>query len=73
MQHKTRGFYGFELWYVAWERGWTSDTVWGVSLWIPYMAMPIGFGLFLLQLVADLVALLLGIEDPFNLPPKGEV
>ncbi len=60
-------FYGFEFWHFAWDRGWRSDTVWGVRLWIPYLAMPIGFGLFLLQLIADFAAVLLGIEKPFGL------
>jgi TRAP-type C4-dicarboxylate transport system permease small subunit len=60
-------FYGFEFWHFAWDRNWKSDTVWGVRLWIPYMAIPVGFGLFLLQLVADLVALLTGVEKPFGL------
>ena len=52
---------------VAYERNWKSDTVWGVRLWIPYAAMPIGFGLFLLQLIADLVAVMLRIDKPFGL------
>ncbi len=60
-------FYGYEYWHFAWERGWRSDTVWGVRLWIPYLALPIGFGLLLLQLVADLVSVLLGIDKPFGL------
>lgn len=60
-------FYGFEYWHFAWERNWKSDTVWGVSLWIPYLAIPIGFGLLLLQLIADLVAVLIGIDKPFGL------
>jgi len=60
-------FYGFEYWHIAWDRGWRSDTVWGVKLWIPYMALPIGFGLFLLQLIADLVAVILRIDAPFGL------
>jgi TRAP-type C4-dicarboxylate transport system permease small subunit len=47
-------FYGFEMFEVAWRRGWRSDTVWGAPLWIPYLALPVGFGLFLLQLAADL-------------------
>ena len=51
----------------AWSRGWRSDTVWGVRLWIPYAALPIGFALFLLQLVADLVAVVLKIDPPFGL------
>jgi TRAP-type C4-dicarboxylate transport system permease small subunit len=60
-------WYGFENWHIAWARGWKSDTVWGVRLWIPYLAMPVGFGLFLLQLVADLVAVILKIDQPFGL------
>lgn len=60
-------YFGFEYWHFAFDRGWRSDTVWGVKLWIPYLAIPIGFGLFLLQLIADLVALLTGVEKPFGL------
>ncbi|PCH45757.1 MAG: C4-dicarboxylate ABC transporter substrate-binding protein [Hyphomicrobiales bacterium] len=63
-------FYGFEQWYVAFQKGWTTDTVWGVRLWIPYISLPIGFGLFLLQLVADLVAVITGYEKPFGLEDK---
>ena len=60
-------FYGYEYWHFAWDRGWRSDTVWGVRLWIPYLAIPVGFALLLLQLIADLVAVLLGIDKPFGL------
>ena len=60
-------FYGYEYWHFAFERGWRSDTIWGVRLWIPYLAIPVGFGLFLLQLIADFVAVLLGIDKPFGL------
>ncbi len=60
-------WYGFEYWHFAWERGWRSDTVWGVKLWIPYLSIPIGFGLLLLQLIADLVAVILRIDTPFGL------
>lgn len=63
-------FYGFEQWYVAFKKGWTSDTVWGVRLWIPYLALPVGFGLFLLQLIADLVAVIWGYDRPFGLEEK---
>ncbi len=49
-------WYGFELFAMSAERGWRSDTVWGPPLWIPYLAMPLGFGLFILQLAADLAA-----------------
>ena len=59
--------YGFELWHIAFQRGWTSDTVWGVRLAIPYIAMPIGFSLFILQLIADLYAVVTNIDKPFGL------
>ncbi|WP_187428868.1 hypothetical protein ROLI_016790 [Roseobacter fucihabitans] len=60
-------WYGFDYWHFAWDRGWKSDTVWGVRLWIPYLALPVGFGLLLLQLIADLVGVLTGTEAPFGL------
>lgn len=63
-------FYGFEQWYVAFKKGWTSDTVWGVRLWIPYLALPVGFGFFLLQLLADLLAVITDQDKPFGLPEK---
>lgn len=59
--------YGFEFWHTAWTRNWKSDTVWGVRLWIPYLAMPVGFGLLLLQLIADLAAVITGVDKPFNI------
>ncbi|NNF24857.1 MAG: TRAP transporter small permease [Rhodobacteraceae bacterium] len=62
-------FYGYEFWHFAWDRGWRSDTVWGVRLWIPYLSLPVGFGLLLLQLIADLVAVLLRVDQPFGLDP----
>ena len=48
-------FYGYEMAHIAWAKNWTSDTVNAVPLWIPYSVMPLGFGLFALQLVADLI------------------
>ncbi len=59
-------FYGFELFHIAFERNWKSDTVWGVSLWIPYLAIPLGFGLFVLQLAVDLIVVILGGQDAFK-------
>lgn len=63
-------FYSYEYWHIAWERGWRSDTIWGVRLWIPYLSIPVGFGLLLLQLIADLIAVLAGIDKPFGLEDK---
>jgi len=63
-------FYSFEMWYTAWDRGWTSDTVWAAPLWIPYLAMPLGFGLYLLQVISDLFAVITRVDAPFGLPEK---
>ncbi len=63
----TMFWYGFEFWMLTWERGWRSDTIWGVRLWIPYLSLPVGFALFFLQLTADLVAVILKIDAPFGL------
>lgn len=60
-------WYSYEHWHLTYERNWKSDTIWGVRLWIPYLALPVGFGLFLLQLIADLVAVILKIDKPFGL------
>ncbi|MFT5896566.1 MAG: TRAP-type C4-dicarboxylate transport system permease small subunit [bacterium] len=60
-------WYGFEYWHVAWSRGWTSDTVTAVPLWIPYAAIPLGFGLLLLQMIADLAGIFLRTKTPFDL------
>lgn len=56
---------GYHAWYDAWLNNWKSDSVWAVRLWIPYAAMPIGFGLLSLQYIADLLALITGREMPF--------
>ena len=60
-------FYGYEFWHFAWDRGWRSDTVWSVRLWIPYLSIPVGLALLLLQLVADLIAMMIGVDKPFGL------
>lgn len=46
--------YGWEMFHLAWARNWKSETVWAVPLWIPYSAVPLGFGVFALQLATDL-------------------
>jgi len=58
-------WYGFEFWHLAHARGWTSDTVTAVPLWIPYLAIPVGLALLLLQLIADLL-------DTLSAPPSQE-
>ncbi len=63
-------FYGVELVWEAHAYNWRSPSIWRPPLWIPYLALPIGFGLMFLQLAADLVACLTGREKPFGLPDK---
>jgi TRAP-type C4-dicarboxylate transport system permease small subunit len=54
-------------WYEAWSKNWRSDTVWRARLWIPYLAMPIGLGLLVLQYFAELMCLLTGRAPPFGI------
>ncbi|MHC1551314.1 TRAP transporter small permease subunit [Phyllobacterium sp. K27] len=63
-------WYSMHTWYEAFTRNWKSSTIWGVRLWIPWLALPIGFGLYLLQLLADFVALYLRIDKPFGLEQR---
>ena len=64
-------FYAYEFWHFAWSRGWRSDTVWGVMLWKPYLSLPIGLALLLLQLLADLYAVIADIDKPFGIEAEG--
>jgi TRAP-type C4-dicarboxylate transport system permease small subunit len=54
-------------WYEAWSKDWHSDTVWRARLWIPYLAMPIGLGLLVLQYFSELIRLLTKRAPPFGL------
>ena len=65
-------YYGFDMWHFAYQRGWRSETVMAYPLWIPYLAIPVGFGLLLLQLLADLWMSLMGQPmDAKGLPDIG--
>jgi TRAP-type C4-dicarboxylate transport system permease small subunit len=55
------------FWKEAWDNRWVSDTMWRARLWIPYLSMPIGLGLLVLQAVAGLIELLSGREPPFGM------
>ena len=65
-------YYGYELFHIALIRNWKSDTVWGVPLWIPYLAIPVGFGLYLVQLAADIVTELTGPHPRGDEPRLGD-
>jgi TRAP-type C4-dicarboxylate transport system permease small subunit len=55
------------FWKESWDNRWVSDTMWRARLWIPYLSMPIGLGLLVLQAVAGLIELLSGREPPFGM------
>ena len=57
-------------WYDAWVKNWHSDTVWRAPLWIPYLSMPVGLGLLVLQYAAELLCLVTGRAPPFGIPDK---
>jgi TRAP-type C4-dicarboxylate transport system permease small subunit len=61
---------GLQLWLEAWEGGWRTDTIWSLPLWIPYLPMPVGFGLLALQYLVDILCLLKGDEMPFGIQPE---
>jgi TRAP-type C4-dicarboxylate transport system permease small subunit len=58
------------FWHEAWANNWRANTVWRARLWIPYLAMPVGLGLLLLQYLVDLLCLVTGRALPFGLKPK---
>jgi len=54
-------------WYEAYSDRWLSNTVWRARLWIPYLSMPVGLGLLILQYVAELLLLVRGRARPFGI------
>ena len=61
---------GYELWREAWDKRWLSETLWEVRMWIPYLTLPVGFGILSLQYVADILSLVAGHEAPFGMAPE---
>ncbi len=55
------------FWYEAWSETWRSNTVWRARLWIPYLAMPVGLGLLVLQYAVELINLVTGRAPPFGI------
>jgi TRAP-type C4-dicarboxylate transport system permease small subunit len=56
-----------QYWYQAYAESWRSNTVWRARLWIPYLSMPVGLGLLVLQYVADLLCVATGRAPPFGI------
>jgi TRAP-type C4-dicarboxylate transport system permease small subunit len=57
-------------WYEAYTNRWLSNTVWRARLWIPYLSMPIGLGLLILQYLAELFLLVRGRSRPFGIQDR---
>ena len=57
-------------WYEAFSENWLSNTVWRTRLWIPYLSMPIGLGLLVLQYFVELLCLVTGRSAPFGISEK---
>ena len=55
------------FWYESYSERWLSNTVWRARLWVPYLSMPVGLGLLILQYVADLICLVTGRAPPFGI------
>jgi len=56
-----------KLWYESWSQNWLSNTVWRSRLWIPYLAMPIGLGLIVLQYIVEIISVATERVSPFNI------
>ena len=59
-----------KFWYEAYTETWRSNTVWRARLWIPYLSMPVGLGLLVLQYVAELLAIATRRQPPFGMAPQ---
>ncbi|RIA47593.1 TRAP transporter small permease subunit [Dichotomicrobium thermohalophilum] len=46
---------GGHYFWQAWEGNWLSETVAEIPLWIPFLSMPVGFGLLALQALAQII------------------
>ncbi|MEH6628411.1 MAG: TRAP transporter small permease [Motiliproteus sp.] len=63
---------GWELWYEAWDGGWTTESIWELPLWIPYLALPVGMTLLSLEYVADAICMITNNDEvPFGTEPGG--
>lgn len=61
------------FWYESYENRWLSNTVWRSRLWIPYLSMPVGLGLMVLQYVAEFISIVTGRSAPFDLTHEEHV
>ncbi len=62
---------GWELWHEAWSGGWTTESIWELPLWIPYLSMSVGMTLLSLEYLADAICVVTNDEVPFGTEPGG--
>ncbi len=43
------------FWYEAFSRGWTTETVWKIPLWIPLLPLPLGMIMTCLQYIVQIM------------------
>lgn len=61
------------FWYESWTNTWLSNTVWRSRLWIPYLSMPVGLGLIVLQYVVEIISIVTERSAPFNISHEEHV
>lgn len=54
---------GTQMTWEAWEGSWTTESIYEFPLWIPFIFMPLGFGLLALQALASALKPFAGIEE----------
>ena len=57
-------------WYESYSELWRSQTVWRARLWIPYLSMPVGLGLLMLQYIVEMICVATGRVSPFGISEK---
>jgi TRAP-type C4-dicarboxylate transport system permease small subunit len=63
-------WYSFAWWWDAFSIGEVKNSIWAPKLWVPYLSLPIGFGLLIAQYAADMWCVATGRALPFGLKPK---
>lgn len=43
------------FWYEAFSKGWRTETVWAIPLWIPLLPLPVGMAMTCIQYAAELM------------------
>ena len=56
------GWAGWHYFYEAASRGWKTETVWALPLWIPLLPLPLGMALLCLQYLSELLKLKKGVQ-----------